>query len=152
MSVSASINIHLSKNNNKHVPAIEIIKVLINFGWNLLHNGYIGYLPIGDKDDFDWQEKKISFEELVSILKEKEETNEVIGIIMTWKNTEIGGTFLFYTNEKYETFSMGISAERQVITLQDDSKITDFQWYLPKLLIPLNEFWNVEYFSFYQHI
>ncbi len=151
MSVSTSIDIHLSKNEKMHRPTIEIIKVLINFGWTLSNNGYMGYLPLGDRDDFDWQEKEINFETLTNILKAKEEANEVVGVIMTWKNTGIGGTFLFWTNERYETFTMGISVNRQVITLQNNYKITDFQWYLPKLLIPLNKAWIVEYFSFYQH-
>jgi hypothetical protein len=152
MSVSASINVHLPKNGIIHKPAIEIIQVLISSGWTLSHNGYIGYLPLGDKDSFDWQEKEINIETLTDILKAKEDANEIVGVIMTWQNTEIGGTFLFWTNEKYETFTMGISIDRQTMALDDDYKITNFQWYLSKLLPPLNKVWTVEYFSFEQHI
>ncbi|MBD3231043.1 hypothetical protein GF322_00070 [Candidatus Dependentiae bacterium] len=144
MSVSANIDIHLATKKS----TIEIIKILTDSGWNIFHNGYIEYLPLGDKDDFDWQTEKISIEHLMKILQAKQNANEVIGIIMTWKDTGIGGTFLFWTSEKYETFSLGIGIERQKIELIDDYEITNFQWYLPKLLLPL----NADYFSFYEHI
>ncbi len=71
MSVSTSIDIHLSKNEKMHRQTIEIIKVLINFGWTLSNNGFVGYLPLGDNDDFDWQEEEINFETLTNILKKK---------------------------------------------------------------------------------
>ena len=152
MSVTATIDIHLPKTEKKHESAIRITQVLVNFGWTLSHNGYIGYLPLGDKDNFDWLEEKISIERLTDILKAKEKANEIIGIIMTWKNTGIGGTFLFWPKGRLHTFSMNIDINRQKIILVDDYEVTDFQWYLPKLLVPLNNVWEVEYFSFDQHI
>ncbi len=155
MSVSASIDINLSKNEGKNRSTVEIIEVLVNFGWNLVHDTYISYLPLGDKDDFDWQaEKGMSFETLTKIIEVKEQAEETVGIIMTWKDTDIGGTFLFWPPNKDNlgTFSMNIGINRQIITLTDDYNITDFQWYLPKLLVPLNRILTVEYFSFEQHI
>lgn len=152
MSISANIDIHLSKVIKKHRSAIEIIQELTDFGWTLSLNGYVGYLPLGDTDNFDWKEEKITVEVLNEIIKEKIVLNEVVGVIMTWENTGIGGTFLFWTDEKYETFSMNTSINRQEVVLEIDYKITDFQWYLPKLLVPLDEIWGVEYFSFYHHI
>ena len=152
MSISAGISIRLSECAQPR-SAVDIIKVLIDFGWNIIHDGYISYLPFGDKDDFDWQAKRnINFESLIKILESKEQAEETIGIIMTWKNTDIGGTFLFWSKNELDTFSMNITVDRQKTTLTNDYEITDFQWYLPKLLIPLNKVWTVEYFSFDQHI
>jgi hypothetical protein len=143
MSVSASIDIILSEKKT----AVEIINRLMNFGWTLAtKDGYIGYLPLGDKDDFHWQAEKISFEALTKILHEKERANEIVGVTMTWKDTEIGGSFLFWRNDSLETFSMCTDGNRQRTILDGNYEITDFQWYLAKLLPPL----DVEYFSFYQ--
>jgi hypothetical protein len=150
MSVSASIVIALTES----IPAVEIIRKLTIFGWNLTNEyGYVNYLPIGDKDNFDWQaERTMSFEALTKILNAKEQACEIVGVILTWKDTNIGGTFLFQPKKSLETFSMHISIERQKILLSDGYEITDFQWYLSKLLPPLNEMWTVEYFSLDQHI
>lgn len=152
MSVSASIDIGLSKNHGKQKSAVEIIKELVKFGWNLVHDEYVSYLPIGDKDDFNWQaEKSMRFETLTKIIEAKEQAEEIVGIIMTWKNTDIGGTFLFWPpKDKLDTFSMNININRKTISLSDNYAITDFQWYIPKLLVPLNKVWPVEHFSFQQ--
>lgn len=150
MSVSASIDITLTEN----ISSIEIIKILINFGWNLTNeNGYVGYLPLGDKENFNWQsERHMSFEALIKILNAKEQASEAAGIILYWKDTDIGGSFLFWPKNKFETFAMGLDGNRQKTFIADGYEITDFQWYLSKLLPPLNQTWTVEYFSFYQHI
>ncbi|MFC1894870.1 hypothetical protein ACFLYH_02880 [Candidatus Dependentiae bacterium] len=152
MSVSASIDIILSEYGKDNQYAIEIIKVLMEFGWVLSHDGYVGYLPLGDKDDFDWQEKEISIERLTGILKSKQDAGEIVGITMSWKDTEIGGDFLFWPKDNLHTFSMNMDGNRRIIKLDSDYEVTDFQWYLPKLLLPLNKVWTVEYFSFDQHI
>ncbi len=94
MSVSASIDVMLSKNLQR--SATGIIQVLVNSGWTLTHDGYIGFLPLGDKDDFDWKAEKIDIETLNSIIKEKECANELVGVTMTWKDTDFGGAFLFW--------------------------------------------------------
>jgi hypothetical protein len=153
MSVSASIDVILSENTERHLDAIAILKILVNHGWKLSHNGYIGYIALGcKKDDFDWQEKEIEIETLTNILKAKQGADETIGVTMSWKDTEIGGAFLFWPKNDLHTFSMNLDGYRQIITLDEDYKITDFQWYLSKLLPPLNNVWTVEYFSCDQHI
>lgn len=152
MSISAGISIRLS-DGNRSKSAVNIIKVLIDSGWNLFHDGYISYLPIGDKDDFDWQAKKaMSFEKLTKIIEIKEKTEEVVGVIMTWQNTDIGGTLLFWPEDSLNTFAMNITINRKKTKLADDYEITDFQWYLPKLLTPLNKVFEVEYFACDEHI
>ncbi len=150
MSVSASIVVALTKT----ISPVEVIKILTGFGWNLINEeGYINYLPIGDKDNFAWQaEKNMSFDTLAKILNAKEKADEIIGVILTWKDTNIGGTFLFQPKGSLDTFSMHISIERQKALIAEEYDITDFQWYLSKLLPPLNKEWTVEYFSCEQHI
>lgn len=152
MSVYASIDIHLSKIVGKPRSSVEIIQALKDFGWGFSNSKYIAYLPLGDKDEFDWQEKEVSFEKVINMFKEKEEAHEIIGVLMTWKDTYIGGEFLFWPDDRYETFTIHLSSNRQTIILYDDYEITDFQYYLQKILPSLNKIWTVEFFEFREHI
>ena len=152
MSMSVSIDICLNEEGEKRISAIEIIQILVDFGWTLSHNGCVGYLPLGDKDDYNWLEEKMSITTLVDILKAKQDADEIIGVSMSWKNTEIGGSFLFWPKDNLHTFSMNLDGNRKKIRLDSNYEITDFQWYLSKLLVPLNVVWPVEYFSFDQHV
>ncbi len=150
MSVSASIDIKLSEIKRTQISATEIIEVLVSSGWNLFHGEYLSYLPLGDKDDFDWQDKKdMSWNALTKIIEAKEQAKEIVGIMMTWENTKIGGDFLFWPPKTSycNTFSLSTNNNRQVISLTNDYNITDFQWYLPKLLIPLNKAFTIESFK-----
>ena len=150
MSISATINIHLIKRKIQCTSTLDVIKGLVNSGWSLTHDKYTSYLPLGDKDDFDWQsEENMDFASITRLILAKKASGELVGLILTWKATGIGGVFLFRSDE---SFSMGISINRQKIVLKNNYVITDFQWYLERLLPPLNDAFGVEYFSCDQHI
>lgn len=150
MSITASIDINLKNNNNKLIPSIEIIRVLINNGWTLVHNNYVSYLPLGDKDSYDWQDSQnMNIDDLAVTFYKKERAEETVGIMMTWKDTFIGGDFLFWPSKiAYPTLSINLNADRPLIALTDNYKIIDFQYYLLRLLPPLNDEFCVEGFSF----
>ena len=147
MSISASIDITLSKFNNRRCSASSITKVLMEHGWNLYHNNNINYQPIGSKEIVPWVYESISFESLTKILDTKENLHEINGVMMTWNNTEVGGDFLFWPEGTPRTFSLNLNAFKPMIQLQEWYEIIDFQWYLEKLLPPLNDEFGVEYFS-----
>lgn len=152
MSIAASIDVKLENFHKKTTPIFEIIDVLINHGWTFNENKYITYLPFGDKDDFDWQtDENIDIAQLKKIFELKEHADEIVGIMMYWKNSEIGGSFLFWPSSTYETFSLNFNAFRPMINLQDNYEIIDFQWYLKRLLPCLDDAFGVESFSFEQH-
>ena len=145
MSVSASINIQLGKMNINRVSAIQLIKTFIRNKWRIQWNNNISYLPVGD-DDFDWQSDKISIEELVNIVEEKESRGELIGILMLWDSTEFGVELLIHSELE---LSFNLSVNRKVITYAKNTHITDINWYLEKIVIPLKENnYIIEYFSF----
>ncbi|PIH57646.1 hypothetical protein CS562_20890 [Paenibacillus sp. LK1] len=77
-------------------------KQIRKFGWSYNDHGHATFLPIGDDDDYGWQHVSISKEELLKILSTKEKQRELIGIGMTWKDTNIGGTFLIRENGTFE--------------------------------------------------
>ena len=141
----ANITIQLPKQKNAYLSGLTVLKTLMNAGWTLNDQGKISYLPLGDKDDFDWHiQENLSFEELKGILTAKEKAKEAIGVIVTWQDTGIGGTVMFRLDNN---LSFGLDINRKEILLQNNYAVTDFQWYLEKLLPPLNDAFGVEYFS-----
>lgn len=141
MSVTASIRLRIEYNHDlkKQINRTAIIQMLLNYGWKSTRNGYAEYLPLGNKDDdFSWTHEKMNPEELMVRLKQKEDNDELIGVFLTWQNTQIGGNLLFLKNSIY-TMSFSIDANRQLLIDNNDYKITDVNWYLTKLLPALNQ-------------
>jgi hypothetical protein len=51
MSHAAGIHIILSSHMKSTVALVEI---LLNNGWSVNDHNHISYLPLGDKDEFNW--------------------------------------------------------------------------------------------------
>lgn len=91
----------------------------------------MSYLPLGDDDDFDWQRDNITVDSLLKVLREKEQKGELVGIVMTWKDTNIGGEFLLRNDGRiFVNLSMNLKLIESGMKIQ----ITDLNWYLIKLL------------------
>ena len=131
------------------MSSVELIQRLLNFGWALNYNGKVSYLPLGDNDEFSWRAESISSESLLVILNEKEQRGELVGVVLTWKDSGIGGNFLVYNNG---TLSISLSINRKLIE-DIKSGITDLNWYLVKL-IPVfsRDGWQVESFGYEEHL
>ncbi|WP_411735174.1 hypothetical protein [Paenibacillus sp. M2] len=127
MSVSISIEISLSK----QISRMTILRKLVDFGWSYNDQGKVTYLPIGDDNEFNWQRKSIPLEELLKILVIKDNQRELIGVAMTWKDTDVGGTFLI---EENGTILMSPDINRKVLDVESYNKITDVNWYVTKLI------------------
>ncbi|WP_091018219.1 hypothetical protein [Paenibacillus amylolyticus] len=127
MSVSISIEISLSK----QISRMTILRKLVDFGWSYNDQGKVTYLPIGDDNEFNWQRKSIPLEELLKILVIKDNQRELIGVAMTWKETDVGGTFLI---EENGTILMSPDINRKVLDVESYNKITDVNWYVTKLI------------------
>ena len=143
MSVSSSIEISLSK----PLSRLTILQKLEEFGWSYNDQGKVSYLPIGDEDDFDWQHKDIPVEELLKILAIKDSQSELIGVAMTWKDTNIGGTFLIKENN---TILMSPDINRKVLDVESYNKVTDINWYTTKLIPVFGELF--ESISYDEHV
>lgn len=144
MSIEASVNIKLSKRGNQSISSSQIVRSLINGGWNIKKDGKVLYLPLGDDDDFDWQEDVLSEADFLKLAQEKEQVNEIIGIGLFWNDTETGGTLLLYSDC---SISFSATINRKVLM----NNITDVNWYLEKI-IPCLEIASlgIEHFTFTQ--
>ena len=82
----------------------------VNDGWSVKDHGHISYLPLGDQDAFNWQHIAIAaWPKIVEILKQKEKSRELIGLVMTWKDANIGGEFLFFPDGQLLAVSWSVN-------------------------------------------
>ena len=127
MSVSASIDIELSAPN---LQQVDVLRLLLKQGWVIYDNGYKSFLPINDKGMFNWQWVPISQftdADLFAILSIKQSFQELIGVSLSWKDTDIGGEFLISDDL---TLCISLSNNRRINTYG----LTDFDWYLSRII------------------
>ena len=126
MSVSASIKWVIRK-ENKQILWVEVIQYLLANGWSLNDNNKMTFLPLHDNDMFDWQRESINEEYLIKILTDKENAKELLGVCITWKDSNIGGALLTVGNDEL-LFSLSIN--RKTIQSCGGNPTTDVNWYL----------------------
>lgn len=150
MSVSASINIKLVMLDGKMISSADIINRLLRCNWTINDNGNISFLPLGDNDDYDWQNKNINLEQLMNIIVEKEKQNEVIGVTLMWGKTRIGGQLLIWQKGN---LSINLTVNRKILNDNTEIDATDVNWYLERIL-PAFKGGNciVETVTFEQHL
>ncbi|MCX4025765.1 hypothetical protein H0A36_07010 [Endozoicomonas sp. SM1973] len=143
MSRQVSIDITLVSKETR----VNIIKRLISNGWTFSYYGEVSYLPIGD-EDFDWCYERLNNKQTLKLLSEKEEAEELIGVVLTWQNTDVGGEILFNLDL---SMSFVVSINRK--TIGNCNSVTDMNWYLTKI-IPFLESANtkVECINFEEYI
>ena len=113
-----------------------LVDLLCNGGWTV-HNekGNIEYLPIGDDEDFCWQEDNISYEELKKILVVKQQKGELVGIHLFYEGTSHGVSLLARDVQKVV---ISIDINRNTIG-EERNSLTNFEWYFSKLIMMLNK-------------
>jgi hypothetical protein len=130
MSISASLEFAFSDS----FEVTGLIHCLLDGGWVYDDHGSISYLPLGDDDSFDWRRSDLSsWSEVISLVDQKARSNELVGIVLTWRDTLIGGEFLFYPDLR--SVSVCLTVNRKII----NADCTDFSWYLEKINTPLTK-------------
>ena len=143
MSISASIEIYLSES----MSAMTILHQLETYGWTYNDHGGVTFLPVGDHDDYHWQHSDVPKNDLEEIIRAKESQGEVIGVAMTWKDTNIGGTLLICEKG---TFLMSLDINRKLIEAGGGWSTTDVNWYITRLIPAFGSL--VESVSYQEHV
>jgi hypothetical protein len=92
-------------------------------------------LPLGDNGKFEW--RAVSVRERQNVLdeiKKKQQLNEIIGVVVTYKDSLIGGELLILPSKSQISFSISINRKKL------ENRITDFQWYEDRILPWLRTF------------
>jgi hypothetical protein len=131
MSRSSWITLRLHR--PRGVSRVDVVRALLAGGWRAgdEDGGFI-YLPLGDKDDFDWESAPLAeLDRVLAEMQKKERAGEVLGLGVSWADTGIGGSLVCWTDD---TISLSTNADRRTI---GDTRITDVSWYVPKLVAPV---------------
>ena len=66
--MSRTITIDVRLTTDDRTSAQSILKTIIESGWNPINNGLINYLPINDKDMFNWTKEEVPLSQLLKSL------------------------------------------------------------------------------------
>jgi hypothetical protein len=147
MSISASIDIKLAAKTNSIKSHRAVIEILNNSGWKILNNNKAVYLPLGDDGDYDWRSEELDYDALMNIIEKKANNDEVVGVELVWKDTEIGGQLLIFNSTE---LSFNITINRKYIYTDSLLNLVDVNWYIEKLITYLSDRYAIEQFSYQQ--
>lgn len=129
---------------------IDIINLLCKVGWTYVSgDGKVEYLPIGDKDDFDWKKDVLSEGELKKLVNTKQQLNEKIGLVLYYGQTDVG-ILLLADDTKSILICMSINRK----TIQNTrTSITDIGWYFANIVKQMeNEGCCIDYIRFEDYV
>lgn len=110
--------------------------LLCTEGWTIYNeNGNMEYLPLGDDEDFGWQEEKASSEILKEIIQMKQQQNEFIGIRLFYKESPYGISILARSMDEVV---ISIDVNRKTVGTARNS-LTDFEWYFSTIIMILHK-------------
>ena len=112
---------------------LDIIKLLNSFGWTYYdEDEHAEYLPVGDRDSFDWQMGEITEGDLYAIIDRKQQRGETVGLVMYYRDTEYGITLLAANTSE---ISIMPNINRKTLDEDDDTdSVTDVSWYAERTI------------------
>ena len=100
----------------------EIIRAFRQIGWDFA-DGQAEYLPLHDNDMFDWQAAPLSAEEVLAVVREKQQCGELCGVILYHRESDRGFSLLAKNTAEV---MLNLTINRK--TVCDD--LTDASWYI----------------------
>lgn len=135
--MSADVGAFLKVRLGLGSSSMDVLAALLADEWALDDLGSITYLPPGD-EDFDWTSRGQDARDSVErALHQRARQGEVLGVVLSIRDTNIGGTFLIYSDGRV-TFSPIVNR----VALPDGT--TDSDWYLRRLLPPIRARFDVD--------
>lgn len=140
----------LEINCNRYSERIlDIINLFDELGWKYYDSEKnIVYLPLED-DDFNWQRKFLSENELQELINKKQDKFEKIGLSLYYKNSKEGLTLLANSTKEIVIF---LNINRR--TIENNRKsITDIGWYFSNIIQKFKERGcPIDYIKFEEYI
>ena len=129
MSYEASITLNCEDFSNK---ISDFILLLSKLNWESYnYNVFTEYLPVEDKDEFNWKTEQLSKDTLINIINHKQKNNEIIGINLFFKGKIKAGLSVLASST--QEITLGLNLYRKELS----NKTTDFSWYFQNVIIPL---------------
>lgn len=109
----------------------DLIKLLNSLGWSYYDDdNHAEYLPVGDRDSFDWQMDEITESGLYAIFDRKLQRGETVGLVMYYRHTARGITLLASDTGEIHIIP---NINRKTITDDDEDSVTDVNWYAERI-------------------
>ena len=116
--------------NNYSDKIIDIIDLFSQIGWNHIDfDGMTEYIPLGDKDDYDWQTLKMPYDALKKMITTKQLNKERVGVILYEHEYKRAVTFLA---ENTKTITLNIDVYRKSLNGNADNFL-DANWYIQNI-------------------
>ncbi|TCP69405.1 hypothetical protein [Baia soyae] len=130
MSVEVSLDFQVVYGEGQNI--MNLFDGFISNGWQCYdEDRKVRFLPVGDDDNDDWRDEMMSLTQLREIIKQKMINREVIGVILKWEDTDIGGSLLIWPDGNC---SFMANRNRKILI----GRVTDISWYLSKLVPAVN--------------
>lgn len=142
MSTQATMDIFINEFDKKTYG--DIFDILISANWRNSQNNDFKMILLGD-EDYYWIEYTSVPKEARTLLMNKQKAKEVGGIELFYENTGIGIELLMFVDNR---ISVSFSINRKTKLKAH----TDFEWYLEKILLPLEEGLEIEAFEISEHV
>ncbi len=111
---------------------LDIITLLNSFGWTYYNEeDNAEYLPLGDRDSFDWQIEEISESDLYALIERKRQRKELVGLVLYYRDTEYGITLLADSTSQILIMP---NINRKTLIEDDSESITDVSWYIERII------------------
>lgn len=146
MAREASLEINCGRYSKRIADIINLLNII---GWEYSnYNNKVEYLPLGDKDNYNWQEDLLSKMEVQDLINKKQDNSEMVGLNLYYRNTGEGMTFLA---KNTENIVIGLDINRRTIENNRES-ITDVGWYTENIIQKLvEEKCPVDFFRFEEY-
>lgn len=142
MSIQATMDICFNEIEKKAYG--DIFDILISANWKNFQNNDFKMILLGD-EDYSWTNYTSDFEEARALLMKKQKTNEVGGIELFYEATDIGIEVIFFVDNQ---ISISFSINRRMKLRAH----TDFEWYMKRILLPLEERLEIEKFEISEQV
>lgn len=148
MAIEAVIEINCSGYSDR---IFDVLMLFDQIGWKYWGSDKkVEYLPLGDVDDYEWQEKCMNEKELEELINLKQDNMEKIGVNLYYQNSFEGLVFL--ADSTKEIF-LNLCINRRIYEEDSYGSMTDIGWYIDNIIKKLKKVGcPIDYFKIEEYV